>query len=45
MGGAFSVFFREYGYGSYRRLRTKIEEDPQKPEMMQTVWGKGYRFG
>ena len=28
-----------------RRLRTKIEEDPQKPEMIQTVWGKGYRFG
>jgi len=28
-----------------RRLRTKIEDDPQKPEMIQTVWGKGYRFG
>ena len=28
-----------------RRLRTKIEEDPQKPEFIKTVWGKGYCFG
>lgn len=27
-----------------RRLRMKIEEDPQKPKIIQTVWGKGYRF-
>ncbi len=27
-----------------RRLRTKIEEDPQKPRIINTVWGKGYRF-
>lgn len=24
-----------------RRLRMKIEDDPQKPKMIQTVWGKG----
>lgn len=27
-----------------RRLRMKIEDDPQKPKMIQTVWGKGYRL-
>lgn len=28
-----------------RKLRIKIEADPQKPQIIQTVWGKGYRFG
>lgn len=28
-----------------RKLRLKIEENPQKPQVIQTVWGKGYRFG
>ena len=28
-----------------RNLRTKIEENPQKPKIIQTVWGKGYRLG
>ena len=27
-----------------RRLRVKIEKDPQNPELIKTVWGKGYRF-
>ena len=27
-----------------RKLRTKIEPDPQKPQYVKTVWGKGYRF-
>lgn len=27
-----------------RKLRLKIEENPQKPKLIQTVWGKGYRF-
>jgi DNA-binding response OmpR family regulator len=27
-----------------RRLRSKIEPDPSKPEWIQTVWGVGYRF-
>lgn len=26
------------------RLREKIEEDPQAPRHLQTVWGAGYRF-
>lgn len=26
------------------RLREKIEDDPQNPEYLQTVWGAGYRF-
>ena len=27
-----------------RRLREKIEPDPQKPQYIETVWGAGYRF-
>ncbi len=28
-----------------RKLRLKIEEDPQQPKRICTVWGKGYRIG
>jgi DNA-binding response OmpR family regulator len=27
-----------------RRLREKIEEDPSRPKLLETVWGVGYRF-
>lgn len=27
-----------------RRLRGKIEDDPGSPQLIQTVWGAGYRF-
>ncbi|MGW4054320.1 response regulator transcription factor [Streptomyces sp. NPDC004779] len=27
-----------------RRLRAKIEDDPARPDLIQTVWGVGYRF-
>jgi DNA-binding response OmpR family regulator len=27
-----------------RRLREKIERDPSRPELLQTVWGIGYKF-
>ncbi|MCI9670193.1 MAG: response regulator transcription factor [Lawsonibacter sp.] len=27
-----------------RRLREKIEKDPQQPEILKTIWGKGYRI-
>ena len=27
-----------------RKLRVKIEQDPQHPRYLKTVWGKGYRF-
>ena len=26
------------------RLRSKVERDPEKPELLQTVWGVGYKF-
>lgn len=28
-----------------RNLRTKLEENPQQPKIIKTIWGKGYRFG
>ena len=28
-----------------RKLRLKLETDPQHPAYIKTVWGKGYRFG
>jgi len=27
-----------------RKLRTKIEDDPQNPSYIKNVWGKGYRY-
>lgn len=27
-----------------RKLRVKVEEDPRIPRLINTVWGKGYRF-
>jgi DNA-binding response OmpR family regulator len=27
-----------------RRLRTKVERDPERPEHLKTVWGSGYRW-
>ncbi|QQM47285.1 response regulator transcription factor [Streptomyces liliifuscus] len=27
-----------------RRLRNKVEDDPARPSLIQTVWGVGYRF-
>ena len=27
------------------RLRTKIEDDPRKPQVVITVWGIGYKLG
>lgn len=27
-----------------RNLRTKLEDDPQNPVYIKTVWGKGYRY-
>lgn len=28
-----------------RRLRKKIEQNPEQPVLIQTVWGVGYKFG
>jgi DNA-binding response OmpR family regulator len=27
-----------------RRLRAKLEADPERPAFIETVWGVGYRF-
>ena len=28
-----------------RRLRLKVEDDPQNPTCITTVWGYGYKWG
>jgi DNA-binding response OmpR family regulator len=27
-----------------RRLREKLEDDASKPQLLETVWGAGYRL-
>ena len=27
-----------------KKIREKIEEDAAKPQYIETIWGKGYRF-
>lgn len=46
-----SVWNEQYTYGAnstimvhIRKLRTKIEDDPQNPVYIKNVWGKGYRY-
>jgi len=46
-----SVWQEEYLYSSnstvmvhIRKIRSKIEEKPDAPDHIKTVWGKGYRF-
>lgn len=45
-----TIWQESYYYGAanivmvhIRNLRAKIEEDPHKPEIIRTVWGRGYR--
>ncbi len=45
-----SVWNEPYYYGAnntimvhIRNLRRKIEKDPKNPELIKTIWGKGYR--
>ena len=46
-----SVWEEPYSYSAnstimvhIRKLRTKIEDDPQNPYYIKNVWGKGYRY-
>ena len=45
------VWGRDYGGDAkivdvnIRRLRIKIEDDPNNPKYIQTVWGQGYKWG
>ena len=46
-----AIWHEEYYYGAnntimvhIRHLRQKIEKDPQEPEHIKTIWGKGYYF-
>ena len=48
------IFDHAWGYQEYgdintvavhiRKLREKMEEDPSKPDYIQTIWGVGYKF-
>ncbi len=47
-----SVWNEEYMYTlsntvtvHIRKLRAKIEKDPQNPKYIKTIWGRGYRIG
>ena len=46
-----AVWEEQYNYSAnslimvhIRKLRTKIEDDPQNPVYIKNVWGKGYRY-
>ena len=46
-----SVWNEPYAYSAnstimvhIRKLRTKIEDDPQNPVYIKNIWGKGYRY-
>jgi DNA-binding response OmpR family regulator len=46
-----SVWNEPFAYGDnstimvhIRKLRTKIEDDPQNPAYIKNIWGKGYRY-
>ena len=49
-----TLFDRIWGLGSsgttatvtvhINRLREKLESDPSKPKMIETIWGAGYRL-
>ncbi len=46
-----SVWNEPFAYGDnstimvhIRKLRTKIEDDPQNPVYIKNIWGKGYRY-
>ena len=45
-----AVWEETYYYGAanivmvhIRNLRSKIEDDPGKPRIIRTIWGRGYR--
>ena len=48
------LMHRVWGYSSaldtgtvtvhMRRLREKLEDDPSRPQLLETVWGVGYRL-
>ena len=45
-----AIWDEPYYYGAnntvmvhMRNLRQKIEEDPNNPALIKTIWGKGYR--
>ena len=46
-----SIWDSEYLPGSsntimvfIRKLRTKIEDNPKEPQLLVTVWGRGYKI-
>ena len=41
----FCIILRQHCYGTYPQITFEDRKKSAKTTLIQTVWGKGYRFG